>query len=55
MTEDAVGQAKEFVPSKGLTTAEAERNLEIFGRNELAEKKKSKVIQIRYSFLPILN
>lgn len=57
MTEDAVADSKQFVPSKGLTSAEAERNLEIFGRNELAEKKQSKFmiyVQQLWEPMPIM-
>lgn len=43
MTEEGVDQKDSFIPSKGLTSAEAARLLQQWGRNELAEKKKSKV------------
>ena len=44
MTEEGEGKVKSFIPSKGITTVEAHRLLEQWGRNELSEKKKSKVI-----------
>lgn len=43
MTEEGVDKVKEFVPSKGLTTFEAQQLLQKWGRNELEDKKKSKV------------
>lgn len=42
MEEEGVEQ-KTFTPSKGLTTAETERLLQQYGRNELEEKHKPKV------------
>jgi hypothetical protein len=44
MTEEGIDQKKSFIPSKGLSTVEAHRLLEQWGRNELSEKKKSKVV-----------
>lgn len=44
MTEEGEEKVKMFTPSKGLTSAEAARLLEQWGRNELAEKNKSKVM-----------
>lgn len=44
MTEEGVDQKNSFLPSKGLTSAEAQRLLEQWGRNELSEKKKSKLL-----------
>ena len=38
-----MGENKEFIPSVGLSTAEAEDLLRQWGRNELEEKKKSYV------------
>jgi hypothetical protein len=46
LTEDHEGEVKEFVPSVGLTEAEAERLLLIHGKNELVEIKKPKVIVV---------
>ena len=43
MTEEGEEKVKLFTPSKGLTSAEAARLLQEWGRNELEEKKKSKV------------
>ncbi len=43
MTEEGDDKVKSFIPSRGLTTADAHRLLEQWGRNELSEKKKSKV------------
>ncbi len=43
MTEEGAEKVKEFVPSKGLTTFEAQQLLQKWGRNELEDKKKSKV------------
>lgn len=43
MTEEGAEKPKEFVPSKGLTTFEAQQLLQKWGRNELEDKKKSKV------------
>jgi hypothetical protein len=43
MTEEGAEKVKAFVPSKGLTSVEAQSLLEKFGRNELPEKKKPKV------------
>lgn len=45
MSEEGEEKPKLFTPSKGLTSAEAARLLEQWGRNELAEKNKSKVCQ----------
>lgn len=42
MSEDGVSHKDSFVPSKGLTSAEAEVLLEKWGRNELEEKSKPK-------------
>lgn len=44
MTEEGAEKVKEFVPSKGLTTFEAQQLLQKWGRNELEDKKKSKVV-----------
>jgi hypothetical protein len=44
MTEDVEASKKEFVPSHGLTTSEALIKLQEFGKNELMEKKKPKVL-----------
>ncbi len=52
MTEEGVDQKKDFVPSKGLTTFEAQQLLQKWGRNELEDKKKSKVSKI-YPFVNI--
>lgn len=43
MTEEGEGKVKDFVPSKGLTQADAAELLLKWGRNELEDKKKSKV------------
>ena len=43
MQEEEGTSKGSFVPSKGLTSAEAERLLAKHGRNELEEKKKPKV------------
>jgi hypothetical protein len=44
MTEEGGHEkVKDFVPSKGLTTQEAAELLQKWGRNELEDKKKSKV------------
>lgn len=43
MTEEGVEKTKAFVPSKGLTTEEAQQLLLKWGRNELEDKKKAKV------------
>lgn len=43
MTEEGESKVKDFVPSKGLTTAEAQELLQKWGRNELEDKKKAKV------------
>ena len=43
MTEEGVENKKDFVPSKGLTTFESQQLLVKWGRNELEDKKKSKV------------
>jgi hypothetical protein len=51
MTED-VEKTKEFVPSKGLTTFEFQQLLEKWGRNELEDKKKSKVGSYILAFSP---
>eukprot|EP01040_Poterioochromonas_malhamensis_P007396 gene7396-7978_t len=42
MTEEGVEKTKAFVPSKGLTTEEAQQLLLKWGRNELEDKKKAK-------------
>lgn len=42
MTEEGAEKTKEFTPSKGLTTEEAARLLQQWGRNELEDKKKAK-------------
>jgi hypothetical protein len=44
--EEEHGKPKEFTPSKGLTTFEAQQLLQKWGRNELEDKKKSKVKKI---------
>lgn len=44
MTEEGAEKTKEFVPSKGLTTFEAQQLLQKWGRNELEDKKKSKIL-----------
>jgi H+-transporting ATPase len=44
------GDKKVFVKSEGLTTAEAERRIKIYGKNELPEK----VIPLWYIFLSLL-
>ena len=41
--EEAGEVATDFVPSKGLTSAEAEKKLKEWGRNELMDKKTPKV------------
>jgi hypothetical protein len=43
MTEEGVEKVKSFVPSKGLTSEEAEQLLAKWGRNELEDKKRPKV------------
>jgi len=45
MTEEGAheGETKQFVPSKGLTSAEARELLLQYGRNELEDKKRPKV------------
>ncbi len=48
MTEEGVDTKKDFVPSKGLTTFEAQQLLQKWGRNELEDKKKSKVRSQNY-------
>jgi len=42
--EEEHGKPKEFTPSKGLTTFEAQQLLQKWGRNELEDKKKSKLL-----------
>eukprot|EP01033_Poteriospumella_lacustris_P003610 gene3610-2603_t len=42
LTEEGAEKTKEFVPSKGLTSAQAKIGLDKYGRNELPEKKKPK-------------
>lgn len=49
MEEEGSHKVKEFTPSKGLTSKQAEELLEQWGRNELSEKKKPKV-----SFLAVI-
>ena len=44
MTEEGSEKVKEFIPSKGLTLEEAASLLEQWGRNELEDKKKPKVL-----------
>lgn len=46
MHEEEAEEPKSFVPSKGLTTAEAQALLAKWGRNELEEKNKPKVLSI---------
>lgn len=43
MQEEESEEPKSFVPSKGLTSSEAQALLAQWGRNELEEKNKAKV------------
>jgi hypothetical protein len=49
--EEHEASVKNFVASVGLTTTEAEKRLKQYGRNELSEKKKSKVRLLKICFL----
>jgi len=55
--EEGVDVATDFVPSKGLTSIEAEKKLKEWGRNELADKKTPKwliFLQQLYAPMPIM-
>jgi magnesium-transporting ATPase (P-type) len=52
--EETMDEAKTTEISAGLTSAEAERLLQEFGRNELEEKKKPKVFLNEHSYIVTL-
>ncbi len=54
MEEEGSGKVKEFVASKGLTSFEAQQLLQKWGRNELEDKKKSKVGRGRWKVILLL-